>query len=242
MSHLVTLVSSVFVCFVVFGTAPENQAAEIEQLLEQLSDGKFRTREKAMQKLIKIGKPAVPALRSALLSKDLEVKMRARKALQAIQTSMEYLIDELKTGDAAAQTDAAETLGRMGADAKAAIPTLVELLKHRDEKLRELVALALAGIDPENKALLDLMPAKASLNGKYVKLLRKLHTPQDRASYGDYHEWGSYVACDWQGHKNIPAGYWVYVFPNWYIWGEAKNNTPPRGQITPAPLGENGVP
>ena len=86
---------------------------------------------------------------------------------------------------------------------------------------------------PENRALLDLIPAKASLNGKYAKLLRKLHTPQDRPSYGDYHEWGSYGACDWQGHRNIPAGHWVYVYPNWYIWGEVKNNTPPRGQITP---------
>ena len=24
-----------------------------------------------------------------------------------------------------------------------------------------------------------------------------------------------------QGHSNLPAGYWVYVYPNWFIWGDA---------------------
>lgn len=235
MTHPALLLSSVLVCLFTFNAVPEDQSSEIEQLVQQLGDGKFRTREQAMRNLIKIGKPAVKALRAALNADDLEVRMRARKALQAIQTSLEYLIDDLKGSDPVARAEAAETLGRLGADAKAAIPALLELLKHKDEKIRELAASALAGIDPENKALLARIPAKASLNGKYVKLLRKLHTPQDRASYGDYHEWGSYDACDWQGHKNIPAGHWVYVFPNWYIWGEVKDNTPPRGQITPAP-------
>jgi hypothetical protein len=241
MSRLAILLSAVVVVFTtlaVSDAAPDDQTSEIEQLVQQLGDGKFRMREQAMQKLIKIGKPAVPALRIALqTTKDLEVRMRARKALQAIQTSLEYLIDELKGGDATAQAEAAETLGRMGADAKAAIPILVEMIKGKDERKRELAASALAGIDPENKVLMDLIPAKAHLNGKYAKLLRKLHTPQDRPSYGDYYEYGPYGACDWQGHKNIPAGNWVYVYPNWYIWGEVKNNTPARGPIIPAPGG-----
>jgi hypothetical protein len=102
------------------------------------------------------------------------------------------------------------------------------MLKHKDEAVREAAANALSAIDPDNKALADLIPAKAHVNGKYAKLLRKIHVPQDRPTYSDFHDFGHYQATDWQGHKNIPAGYWVYVFPNWYIWGEMKNVAPLR--------------
>src|SRR5687768_3452870 len=132
-----------------------------------------------MQKLIKIGKPAVPALRTALLSADLEMKMRARQALLAIQTSLEYLLDELKSGDAKARIEAAEALVALGEKAKPAIPVLVKLLNGKDEPLREAVASALAALDPENKALEKVIPAKAHCNGRYARLLRKISVPQD---------------------------------------------------------------
>ena len=208
------------------------QPGEADRLVEKLGDPSFRLREAATQKLIKLGKQAVPALRRALLSDDLEVKMRARQALQAIQTSVEYLLDELKRGDARARIEAAEALGQLGEKAKAAIPDLVKLLDSKDEALREAAASALAGIDPENKALAKVIPAKAHCNGRYAKLLRKIHVPQDRASYTDYHEFGHYQATDWAGHKNIPAGYWVYVYPHWYIWGEIKGAP---GLVPPVP-------
>jgi hypothetical protein len=203
----------------VFAAEPAGEAAA---LVEKLGDARFRVREAAMLKLIKIGKPAVPALRAALNANDLEVKMRARQALLAIQTSLEYLLDELKSGDARARIEAADALGALGAKAKPAIAVLVKLLDGKDEPLKEAAASALAALDPENKALEKVIPAKAHCGGRYAKLLRKIHVPQDRNSYGDYHEFGHYQATDWQGHKNIPAGYWVYVFPNWYIWGEVK--------------------
>src|SRR5262245_35627751 len=202
--------------------AAEPSASDIEALVKQLAAPRFRDRELAMQKLIKIGKPAVPALRAALASDDLEVQMRARNALKAIQTSLDNLIDDLKHGKPDARRAAAAALGELGPQAKAAIPTLVQLLKDRDESVREAAASALAGIDPENKALAGLIPAKAHVNGKYAKLLRKIHVPQDRQGYGDFSDWGQYQATDWQGHRNIPAGFWVYVYPHWYIWGEMK--------------------
>src|SRR5689334_4558729 len=78
------------------GMGAEPSDRDIQALVEQLGSPRFRDREQAMQKLIKIGKPAVPALRKALDSEDLEVQMRARNALKAIQTGLDYLLDELK--------------------------------------------------------------------------------------------------------------------------------------------------
>jgi hypothetical protein len=62
----------------------------------------------------------------------------------------------------------------------------------------------------------------ASVNGKYYNLLRTIYVPTDRGSYGDFYEWGHWNGSSWKGHKNLPPGYWVYVYPNWYIWGNRK--------------------
>ena len=198
------------------------QADRIAALIEQLGDTKFRVREAAMRGLIALGRPAIPALRQALKSGDLEVRMRARMVLDKIQTGMAFLIDELKEGNADERRHALETLARMGAEAKAAVPELVKLLKHKDETVRELALSAVLAIDPDNKAIGDTALARASVNGKYARLLRRIHVPQDRQTYMDFRDYGQYQATDYAGHANIPAGYWVYVYPHWYIWGELK--------------------
>ena len=63
---------------------------------------------------------------------------------------------------------------------------------------------------------------KASVNGKYYNLLRVISVPQDRGSYGDFDDYGYYSSTSYAGYDNIPAGYWVYVYPDWYIWGNQK--------------------
>ena len=60
---------------------------------------------------------------------------------------------------------------------------------------------------------------KASVNGKYYNLLTVISVPDDRGSYGDFDDWGYYSGTSYAGYSNLPAGYWVYVYPNWYIWG-----------------------
>jgi hypothetical protein len=233
------VLSSVAVLILIAGlnAAPE---ADAEKLVQRLGDPSFRVREAASRALVKLGKQAVPALRAALESDDLEIRMRARQALQAIQTSIEYLLEELKSGNAKAQIEAADVLAQLGDKGKPAIPGLVKLLEHKEEAVRGAAASALASIDPENKVLEKVIPAKAHCNGRYTKLLRKVHVPQDRGSYGDFHEFGHYQATDWQGHKNIPAGFWVYVYPHWYIWGEAKEA--PIKQIPAAAINRNPPP
>jgi hypothetical protein len=63
---------------------------------------------------------------------------------------------------------------------------------------------------------------KASVNGKYYNLLKVINVPQDKDSYGDYNDYGYYSSASYAGYDNIPAGYWVFVYPDWYIWGNQK--------------------
>jgi hypothetical protein len=62
----------------------------------------------------------------------------------------------------------------------------------------------------------------ASVNGKYYNLLMTLNVPQDQGSYGNFYDWGYYTGTSYAGYNNIPAGYWVYVYPNWYVWGNTR--------------------
>ena len=59
------------------------------------------------------------------------------------------------------------------------------------------------------------------LLGLLFRLLRRVHVPTDSANYGEFRDYGKYGAiADYHGEKSIPEGYWVYVFPYWYIWAE----------------------
>jgi hypothetical protein len=60
----------------------------------------------------------------------------------------------------------------------------------------------------------------ANANGKYRVLLRRLHVPGDCATYGSFNDYGSYGATSYAGHANLPAGYWVYRYPYWYLWSQ----------------------
>jgi hypothetical protein len=195
---------------------------EINNLVTQLGDDHFKVREAATAKLISIGRPAVKAVRAALKSKDAEVQHRARHVLDTIHASVANLIEDLKDDDAAVRKEAAELLEPLGPKAKSAIAALVEALKDKEEPVRDAVLGALLSIDPENQAIADAAPSKARVNGKYSKLLRRLKVPQDLQNYTEFRDYGEYPATDYAGYTKIPAGYWVYVYPHWYIWGEIK--------------------
>ncbi|MGH7162700.1 MAG: PDZ domain-containing protein [Planctomycetota bacterium] len=55
------------------------------ELVAKLGDKEYAVREQATKDLIALGEKAVPALESALKSDDLEVRLRAGRALRAIQ-------------------------------------------------------------------------------------------------------------------------------------------------------------
>jgi|GEM_PF-521109 len=59
----------------------------------------------------------------------------------------------------------------------------------------------------------------ASIDGKYSKLLLEINAPNDLNSYTRFSDYGHFPATEnYRGQDSIPEGYWVYVYPIWYIW------------------------
>lgn len=61
------------------------QSPSADELIEKLGHEDYQVREDATKKLIEMGQAAVPALEKALLSEDLEVRVRAGRALRALR-------------------------------------------------------------------------------------------------------------------------------------------------------------
>jgi Ca-activated chloride channel family protein len=82
-----------------------------------------------------------------------------------------------------------------------------------------------APIRPVAQLTREQAEAKASVGGKYVNLLRIVDSPEDAGSYGEFHDYGHWDGTTYAGLTDLPKGYWVYVAPRWYIWGdEAKRD------------------
>lgn len=62
----------------------QNQQTEIDRLVDQLGADSYQVREDAQKALQKIGKPALPALRKACESQDLEVASRAQELIEQL--------------------------------------------------------------------------------------------------------------------------------------------------------------
>lgn len=65
-------------------TSAEEPQPQITKLISQLGATGYAERERATAALKKIGKPAIPALKEALKSRDLEIKCRAQSILSVI--------------------------------------------------------------------------------------------------------------------------------------------------------------
>jgi HEAT repeat protein len=226
---MIILANALFLTVAVIGLADEPSksappdAKQIQKLIRELGADDFSVREKATKELSSIGRNALPTLRLALQSGDAEVRQRARRAMDAIQNSTEYLTESLKDQDPALRKEAAEIIERLGPAAKSVAPALVTALQDKDEAVRDAVLNALLAIDPSAEAVKKAVPAKAHVEGKYLKLLRRIRVPRDKESYGEFHDYGHYEGSEWAGFTDLPEGFWVYVYPHWYIWGETKN-------------------
>jgi RNA polymerase sigma factor (sigma-70 family) len=64
---------------------------------------------------------------------------------------------------------------------------------------------------------------RASVGGKYKRLLKKIEVKTDLENYQEFNDYGEWQGTSYAGHDDLPAGYWVYVYPNWYIWGDKKD-------------------
>lgn len=63
-------------------------------------------------------------------------------------------------------------------------------------------------------------PKGADASGKYRKLLKVIHAIDDRARQGGFFDKGFERTPEYKGIRDIPAGYWVYLAPSWYVWEE----------------------
>ncbi|MDA1161204.1 MAG: von Willebrand factor type A domain-containing protein, partial [Planctomycetota bacterium] len=61
---------------------------------------------------------------------------------------------------------------------------------------------------------------KASVDGKYRRLVKKIEVRDDFQRFGAFNDYGRWDGTEYAGHKDLPPGNWVYVYPNWYIWAE----------------------
>ena len=57
---------------------------------------------------------------------------------------------------------------------------------------------------------------------KYNRLLKTIAVEKDKDNYGEFHDYGYWNGTSYAGHENLPPGYWVYVTPNWHIFGDAR--------------------
>jgi hypothetical protein len=78
-----------------------------------------------------------------------------------------------------------------------------------------------AGIDP---AVAFKGLKAAAVGGKYRHLLRVLAVPADRQSYSGFNDHGLWNGTSYAGVNGLPIGYWVYVYPHWYIWRNGPGN------------------
>lgn len=73
------------------------------------------------------------------------------------------------------------------------------------------------GISPDHK---NLRKGRASVNGKYSGLIQVIKCHRDGKSYGTFHDYGYWGGGRWCGQDG-KAGYWVWIYPYWYIWENA---------------------
>ena len=69
---------------------------------------------------------------------------------------------------------------------------------------------------------------KATVNGKYSKLMRTIKVEYDYLAYTEFSDYGFSKESSYGGQTDIPDGYWVYVYPNWYVY-EKEDKT--RGHL-----------
>jgi len=79
--------------------AVAQQAPAAEELIKQLGHEDYQVREDATKKLIEMGEKAVPALEKALLAEDLEVRVRAGRALRSIRGEKANKEEQVKEGE-----------------------------------------------------------------------------------------------------------------------------------------------
>lgn len=57
-----------------------------------------------------------------------------------------------------------------------------------------------------------------SWGGKYGGFMRRIYVPGDVGRYGKCSNYGWWSGLSYKGVRLPRPGFWVYVYPNWYVW------------------------
>lgn len=154
---------AVLVLFTLHASAADDKP-DVDALIKQLKDDDAVVRLKAAKALGKLGKKAkdaVPALNALLKDKDADVRSVARNAIDAIKGSgdtgnakLDDIVKDLKNKNAATRMKAVTRLADLGEEGKPAAPALVELLVSSYPVNRERYFEALEKIDPESQKVI----------------------------------------------------------------------------------------
>ena len=72
-------------------------------------------------------------------------------------------------------------------------------------------------------------------NNRYHGFVARIHDPASRSSYGTCHDYGSWFGSSYKGRRVPRGAYWVYVYPNWYVWRHRRSAQYLRPRCTGAP-------
>ncbi len=75
---------------------------------------------------------------------------------------------------------------------------------------------------------LDRALKRATEDGKYRMLLRQIRVESDAKDFGIFHDFGFNRQATCAEFTKIPHGYWVYVYPYWYIWRDRVADEPQK--------------
>ncbi len=148
-------------------SASKANPKEIASLIEKLKTNDERELDVAIEKLEKIGEPAIPALIEALRDKNLLVRQSAAEVLQRFRTSaIPALVKASKDSDVRVRRHAAALLEKMtygtssvSSETKNVMPQLISLLKDSDADVRRSAVSALGIIGAKAKtAVPQLIP------------------------------------------------------------------------------------
>jgi len=139
------------------GSKSNVSATDIPGLIRDLKGGDENTRAEAAESLGELGadgKPALPALLSALGDEGERVRQNVLRAIIAIgpdENTIQPLTNSLKDSDNEVRALSASALGQLGPSARKSIPALREALHDRDEDVRKEAADALKAISGPEK-------------------------------------------------------------------------------------------
>jgi HEAT repeat protein len=133
-------------------------AKDVPRLIRDLKEGDENTRAEAAEALGDLGpdgKPALPAVLSALGDEGERVRQNALRAIIAIgpdEKAIQPLTNSLKDSDNIVRALSANALGQLGSLARRSVPALREALHDRDENVQKEAADALKAIlGPEKR-------------------------------------------------------------------------------------------